>query len=93
MISSYAAAPCPRKAGLPPQADLVIGAVAKTSALALTNATQSYALEIATKGWKKACLENQEIRLGANMVSGHVTYERVADAFGLPYKEIYSLLS
>ncbi|NNF45927.1 MAG: alanine dehydrogenase, partial [Desulfofustis sp.] len=62
-------------------------------ALALTNATLPYAIEIANKGWKKACRENPEIRLGANVVSGHVTYERVAETFGLPYKEISSLLS
>ena len=49
------------------------GAVAKTSALALTNATLPYAIEIANKGWKKACRENPEIGLGANVVSGHVT--------------------
>ncbi len=69
------------------------GAVAKTSTLALTNATLPYAIEIADKGWKKACRENPEIRLGANVVSGHVTYERVAEAFGLAHKEISSLLS
>jgi alanine dehydrogenase len=69
------------------------GAVAKTSALALTNATLPYAIEIANKGWKQACRENPEIRLGANVVSGHVTYDRVAEAFGLPHKEISSLLS
>ncbi len=69
------------------------GAVAKTSTLALTNATLTYAIEIASKGWKKACLENPEIKLGANVVSGCVTYGRVAEAFGLEYKEISSLLS
>ena len=69
------------------------GAVAKTSALALTNATLPYAIEIANKGWKQACRENPEIRLGANVVAGHVTYERVAEAFGLPFNEISSLLS
>ncbi len=69
------------------------GAVAKTSTLALTNATLPYAIEIASKGWKKACRENPEITPGANVVLGHVTYDRVAEAFGLDYTEISTLLS
>jgi alanine dehydrogenase len=69
------------------------GAVAKTSTLALTNATLPYALEIADKGWKTAMKENPEIRLGANVVSGKVTYKGVSDAFGLEYTPIDKLLS
>ena len=61
------------------------GAVAKTSTLALTNATLPYAVEIANKGWKKACSENVEIERGLNVVEGKVTYKAVADAFGLDY--------
>jgi alanine dehydrogenase len=59
------------------------GAVAKTSTLALTNATLPYALEIANKGWKRAMQENPAIRLGANVIQGKVTCEGVGDAFGL----------
>ncbi len=69
------------------------GAVAKTSTLALTNATLPYALEIANKGWKKACRKNNEIALGANIVQGHVTYEGVAEAFDLKYVSLDTLLS
>jgi alanine dehydrogenase len=69
------------------------GAVAKTSTLALTNATLPYAIEIASKGWKKACRENPEITAGANVVLGQVTYNRVAEAFGLDWTEISSLIS
>ncbi len=61
------------------------GAVAKTSTLALTNATLPYAVQIANKGWKKAMQENQEIRLGANVIDGKVTYQAVAEAFSLEY--------
>ena len=61
------------------------GAVAKTSTLALTNATLPYALEIANKGWKKACNDNQEIACGLNVVEGKVTYKGVAEAFNLNY--------
>jgi alanine dehydrogenase len=68
------------------------GAVAKTSTLALTNATLPYAVEIANKGWKKAMQENVEIRCGANVVKGKVTYKGVADAFGLVYAPIDTLL-
>jgi alanine dehydrogenase len=59
------------------------GAVAKTSTLALTNATLPYAAQIANKGWKKAMQENEEIRLGANVIDGKVTYQAVAEAFGM----------
>ena len=59
------------------------GAVAKTSTLALTNATLPYALEIANKGWKKAVKENPEIMRGINVVNGKIICPGVADAFGL----------
>jgi alanine dehydrogenase len=68
------------------------GAVAKTSTQALTNATLPYAVEIANKGWKKAIQENNEIKLGANVVKGKVTYQAVADAFGLDYTDINEVL-
>jgi alanine dehydrogenase len=64
------------------------GAVPKTSTRALTNATISYALEIADKGWKNAMKENSDIRLGANVVQGKITCKGVADAFGLTYTAI-----
>lgn len=68
------------------------GAVPKTSTLALTNATLAYAVEIANKGWKRAMQESREIKLGANIVQGKVTYKAVADAFGLEYTPIDELL-
>ena len=61
------------------------GAVARTSTQALTNATLTYAVEIADKGWQRALKENPEIRKGANVVQGKVTYRSVAEAFGLSY--------
>jgi len=69
------------------------GAVPKTSTLALTNATLPYAVQIANKGWRRAMKENREIKLGANVVKGKVTYQGVADAFGLEYTLIDSLRS
>jgi alanine dehydrogenase len=68
------------------------GAVAKTSTLALTNATLPYAVELADKGWQKAMKENSEIKPGANVVRGKVTYKGVAEAFGLDYTPIEKLL-
>ena len=64
------------------------GAVAKTSTIALTNATLPYAIEIANKGWKKAMQENIEIKRGANIIKGHVTFKAVADAFGLDHTPV-----
>jgi alanine dehydrogenase len=69
------------------------GAIARTSALALTNATLPYAVEIANKGWKKAMQENPEIRKGANVIKGKITFKGVADAFGLKFTPIDKLLA
>jgi alanine dehydrogenase len=68
------------------------GAVPKTSTIALTNATLPYVLEIADKGWQRAMRENPEIKRGANVVNGQVTYQGVAEAFGLEYTPIEELL-
>jgi alanine dehydrogenase len=68
------------------------GALPRTSTLALTNATLPYAVEIANKGWKKAMKQNSEIRRGANVVEGHVTYRGVAEAFGLKHVPVEKLL-
>ncbi|WP_289019351.1 alanine dehydrogenase [Desulfobacter postgatei] len=69
------------------------GAVAKTSTLALTNATLPYALQIANQGWKGAMQANEEIKRGANVINGKVTYKAVADAFGLVYTPVDELLN
>ena len=68
------------------------GAVAKTSTMALTNATLPYALQIAGKGWKEAMKDSAEIKAGANVVHGKVTYKGVSDAFGLEYTPVDTLL-
>ena len=61
------------------------GAVARTSTFALTNATIDYALQIATKGWKKAVKENDSLAKGLNVVDGKITYKAVADALSLKH--------
>ena len=68
------------------------GAVPRTSTLALTNATLPYAIQIANKGWKKACNENDALRKGLNVVKGKVVYQGVANAFGLPYQDVQTVL-
>ena len=64
------------------------GAVPYTSTLALTNATLPYALQLADKGWRKACADNEELRKGLNVVEGNVVYREVAEAWGLPYEPL-----
>lgn len=60
------------------------GAVPQTSTLALTNATLPYVVQLADKGWKKACADDPGLRLGLNVVQGRVVYPAVAEAFNLP---------
>lgn len=69
------------------------GAVPYTSTLALTNATLPYALQLANKGWKKACAESKELELGLNVVDGKVVYKGVAEAFNLPYVDVKEVLN
>lgn len=66
----------------------ILGAVPYTSTLALTNATLPYALQLANKGWRKACADNEELRKGLNVVEGKVVYKEVAEAWGLPFEEL-----
>ena len=61
------------------------GAVPYTSTLALTNATLPYAIQLAEKGWERACKEDRTLELGLNVVKGKVVYRAVAEAFGLDY--------
>ena len=64
------------------------GAVPFTSTLALTNATLPYAVALANKGWKKACTDDPALKRGLNAVEGKITFEAVAQVFGLPYTPV-----
>jgi alanine dehydrogenase len=64
------------------------GAVPYTSTLALTNATLPYTLQLADKGWRKACADNDELRKGLNVVEGKVVYKEVAEAWNLPFEQL-----
>lgn len=68
------------------------GAVPYTSTLALTNATLPYALQLANKGWKKACAENEELKKGLNVAHGKILYKGVADAWNLPFEDVETAL-
>ena len=68
------------------------GAVPRTSTIALTNATLPYAIQIAEKGWKQACIDSEPLRKGLNVVDGKVVYKGVAEAFDLPYHDVNSVL-
>jgi len=68
------------------------GAVPYTSTIALTNATLPYALQLAGKGWKQACNDNDELKEGLNIVNGKIVYQAVAEAFDLPYTPVSEVL-
>ena len=62
------------------------GGVARTSTFALTNATLPYAIALADKGYKKALLDDPNLREGLNVHLGKVTYKAVAEALGYDYQ-------
>jgi alanine dehydrogenase len=68
------------------------GGVPRSSTLALTNATLPYVMALAEKGWRRACAADPALRAGVNVVDGHVTYRGVADAFGLPCRNVDEML-
>ncbi len=68
------------------------GAVPRTSTLALTNATLPYAIQLAEKGWVKACQDDAALLKGLNVVDGKVVYKGVAEAWGLDYTEVSKVL-
>ena len=60
------------------------GAVARTSTLALGNATMPFMIALADKGWKKACADDVHLLNGLNVHAGKLTYEAVGKALNLP---------
>lgn len=68
------------------------GAVARSSTFGLTNATLPYVLQLADKGWRKACKDNKELLEGLNVVGGKVVYKGVAEAWNLPYTPVEDVL-
>jgi alanine dehydrogenase len=60
------------------------GAVARTSTLALGNATLPFLLALADKGWKAACADDVHLKAGLNVHAGKLTYAAVGAALNLP---------
>lgn len=61
------------------------GAVARTSTIALGNATMPFMLALADKGWKQACKDDAHLLAGLNVHAGKITYEAVGVALGMDY--------
>ncbi|WP_083098564.1 alanine dehydrogenase [Pseudophaeobacter leonis] len=59
------------------------GAVARTSTQALGNATLPFMLNLANKGWRKACEDDPHLLDGLNVHAGKLTYYAVGKALGL----------
>jgi len=60
-------------------------AVARTSTLALTQATLPYALELAAKGLRRAVTDNAGLRSGLQVCAGRVTHAGLAQDAGRDY--------
>ncbi len=69
------------------------GACARTSTLALTNATLPYIEELAEKGWFSAIKDNEGLRAGLNLFRGNVTNLSVAEDLGYPYMDPDQVIS
>jgi alanine dehydrogenase len=59
------------------------GAVPRTSAFALNNATLPYVKALADKGWEKALADDAGLREGLNVADGRVVHAAAARALGL----------
>ena len=68
------------------------GAVPNTSTYALTNATLSYLVELASDGLREACRHDPALVHGVNTYAGHLTHAVVAEALGKPYIPLDQLL-
>jgi alanine dehydrogenase len=68
------------------------GAVPYTSTLALQSATLPFTLQLANLGWRTAVERNRELAMGVNVVDGKITYQAVADAFGMKYVSLDSVM-
>lgn len=63
------------------------GAVPRTSAYALNNATLPFVLALADRGWREALRSDPHLRNGLNVCAGQVTCREVGEALGYPCVE------
>ena len=68
------------------------GAVARTSTLALGNATLPFLLSIANNGWAEACRLDQNLLNGLNVHAGKLTCRAAGEALGIKTVEAKSLI-
>ncbi|MDA7087592.1 alanine dehydrogenase [Pseudomonas sp. SA3-5] len=68
------------------------GAVARTSTLALNNATLPFVIALAEKGVRRALEDDPHLRNGLNVAKGVITCASVAEAHGLPSQSAASVL-
>ena len=61
------------------------GAVARTSAFALNNATLPFAVRLANLGAEAAMKADSHLAAGLNVSNGHIRHQAVADALELPF--------
>jgi len=59
------------------------GAVARTSTIALGNATMPFMLSLADKGWRQACEDDPHLLNGLNVHAGQLTYYAIGKALGI----------
>lgn len=59
------------------------GAVARTSTIALGNATMPFMMALANKGWRQACKDDAHLLNGLNVHAGQLTYAAVGEALGM----------
>jgi len=68
------------------------GAVARTSTIALTNATLPYAIKLANQGFVKAVKSSQELAKGVNTCQGNLVSKPVADSLGMEHTELSMII-
>lgn len=67
------------------------GAVARTSAFALNNATLPYTLALANKGYRAALKDDPHLLQGLNIMDGKITFPAVAEATNGTYVDPHTL--
>lgn len=69
------------------------GAVPRTSAFALTNATLPHVIRIADQGWREALRTDPHLRNGLNIAQGALTCAPVAESQGLDFTSPETILN
>ncbi|WP_019934866.1 alanine dehydrogenase [Oceanimonas smirnovii] len=69
------------------------GGVARTSTLALTNATLPFVQALANKGWRKAMQADPHLARGLNIHNGKLVYQAVAEAHNLTHQPLEQVLA